>query len=107
MPFVIDSRTIVSLAKKKLTRPPSRNTKKYTAKSTHRACKRNALTPVADPEGDTGGQRNFPFGLDLVLTTTDDSLSRTPPPPAKELRKQFLWLSLACFSKKSRSKWDD
>ena len=33
---------------------------------------------MADPEGDPGVQRNPPFGLDLVLTTTDDRLSGTP-----------------------------
>ena len=45
-----------------------------------------------------------PFGLDLVLRSTEDRLNELPS-LAKELRKLLLWLTLAALAK-SRSKTD-
>ena len=52
-------------------------------------------TPISGGFGGGGGwvsrgSMEPPFGLDLVLRSTDDRLNGTPPPLAKELRKLLL-----------------
>ena len=53
------------------------------------------LFAVADLGGGSRVSTEPPFGLDLVLRSTDDRL----PSLAIELRKLLLWLTLACLSK--------